>query len=171
MRLSILLSFALAMLGSAYPAIGQTSPTFAETSVATERVAEAYFSAYIARDWDVLGEHLADAGSFADPTAEPVFGKVAVSGRLATLIYFRENYASIKSMQFNRSRAIFSGTHAVFEGTLNWTMVLQSGKEVVTRDMPFVTILRLEGDKVVEHRDYADYHPFIVAHRLATAEK
>ncbi|TJY59924.1 nuclear transport factor 2 family protein [Sinimarinibacterium sp. CAU 1509] len=165
MRRSLMLSLALLTLGIWQSATGQTSPTFADMSAVTQRAAEAYFSAYIARDWDALAPHLADSGSFTDPTAEPVFGLVAVSGKIATLKYFRQNYAAIKAMQFNRTRAYFSGAHAVFEGTLDWTLTLDSGKDVETRGMPFVTILRLDGDQVVDHRDFADYQPFIEAYR------
>jgi len=169
MRRSLMFTLALLALGIGQAATGQTAPTFAQLSAVTQRAAEAYFSAYIARDWDALAPHLADSGSFTDPTAEPVFGPVAVSGKKATLKYFRENYAAIKSMQFNRTRAYFSGAHAVFEGTLDWTLTLDSGKDVETRGMPFVTMLRLDGDQVVDHRDFADYQPFIEAYRQVTA--
>jgi ketosteroid isomerase-like protein len=147
----------------------QPAQSFAATSAATQRNAEAYFAAYIARDWDKLALHLAEEGGFSDPTATPVFGKVEVAGKQATLKYFRENYAAIKAMRFNRTRAFFSGSHAVFEGTLDWTLGLQGGKEAVTVGMPFVTILRLDAGLVLEHRDFADYQPFIVAQRKAAS--
>jgi hypothetical protein len=50
----------------------------------------------------------------------------------------------------------------------DWTLGLQGGKEAVTVGMPFVTILRLDAGLVLEHRDFADYQPFIVAQRKAT---
>lgn len=162
------LLFLLVMSGW-LPAAAQPAQSFAAISAATEHVAEAYFSAYIARDWDTLAPHLAEAGGFADPTATAVFGKVEVHGKQATLRYFRENYAGIKHMRFNRSRAFFSGTHAVFEGTLDWTLSLPGGKDAVTVGMPFVTILRLEGGQVLEHRDFADYQSFIEARKRAIA--
>jgi ketosteroid isomerase-like protein len=157
------------MLGSAaLPAAAHTPEPFASTSATTARVAERYFEAYIARDWDRLAPLLAESGGFADPTAEPVFGKVEVTGKRATVEYFRANYAAIRHMQFNRTRAFFSGRHAVFEGTLDWTLALGGGKEAVTLAMPFVTILRIEDGLVVEHRDFADHQPFVAAHRRAT---
>jgi len=152
---------------AAPPAAAQKTEPLASTSAATARVAEKYFEAYIARDWDRLAPLLAEGGGFADPTAEPVFGKVEVTGKRATIDYFRTNYAAIRHMQFNPTRAFFSGRHAVFEGTLDWTLALGGGKEAVTLAMPFVTILRIEDGLVVEHRDFADYQPFVAAQRRA----
>lgn len=133
-------------------------------------LAERYFAAYIALDWDVLAPMLAEQGSFADLTAEPVFGEVKADGKAAMMKNFREGYAGISHMQFNRTRAFTSGGVAVFEGTLDWDYTLESGKVVVTREMPFVTILKLVDGKVIEHRDYADYQPFIDAYKKVTAQ-
>jgi ketosteroid isomerase-like protein len=168
LQLTTALVLAAALSGAGRYAVAQAPENFASLSAATARVAEAYFEAYVARDWERLAPLLAEAGGFTDPTAEPVFGKVEVSGKRATVDFFRQNYAAITHMQFNRTRAFFSGRHAVFEGTLDWTLTLAGGKEVATRAMPFVTILRLDGGLVVEHRDFADYHPFVAAHRRAS---
>lgn len=163
------LLLALAALTANPPVAAQPAQSFAAESAATQRTAEFYFAAYIARDWDKLSPYLAEEGGFADPTATPIFGKVGVSGKKSTLKYFRENYAAIKAMRFNQTRAFFSGAHAVFEGTLDWTLGLQGGKEAVTVGMPFVTILRVEAGQVIEHRDFADYQAFIVAQRKAAS--
>lgn len=78
-----------------------------------------------------------------------------------------EGYAAIKHMAFHQTRVFVSGEHAVFEGTLDWTLELSDGKQAVTRAMPFMSILRVVDGKVVEHRDYADYAPFLAAVRAA----
>jgi len=148
---------------------GSAQPSFEATAAATRAVAEPYFAAYIARDWATLEPLLAASGTFTDPTAEPVFGQVMNVGKAAVMKNFREGYAAIKSMRFNRTRAFVSGPVAVFEGTLDWTLALASGHDVVTQGMPFVTTLRVVDGQVVEHRDYADYHPFVEAHRKAKA--
>lgn len=168
MRPTISILFLSVILAcAAPPAAAQAPEPLAATSAATARVAEGYFEAYIARDWDRLAPLLAEGGGFADPTAEPLFGKVEVTGKRATIDFFRTNYAAIRHMQFNRKRAFFSGRHAVFEGTLDWTLDIGGGKEAITLDMPFVTILRIEDGLVVEHRDFADYQPFVAAQRRA----
>ncbi len=147
----------------------QGAAQFNAASAASEKVGEAYFSAYIARDWDRLEPLLAERGSFADPTAALVFGPVQNLGKATAMKNFRDGYAAITDMSFNRSRAFFSGHYAVFEGTLDWSLRLKSGKLVVTKAMPLVTVLRIEDGLVVEHRDLADYHPYVEAHRTTAS--
>jgi hypothetical protein len=86
-------------------------------------------------------------------------------GKPAVMKKFREGYAGIRHMRFAPIRTFVSGSHAVFEGTLDWTLALANGKEAVTAGMPFLTILRIEGGQVAEHRDFADYQPFVEAVR------
>lgn len=144
-------------------------PTFAQAREATRDVAEPYFEAYIARQWDRLAPLLAEQGSFEDPTAALIFGPVRQQGKAATLKNFREGYAAIRHMVFHPSRVFYAGEHAVFEGTLDWTLALASNQQAVTLGMPFVTVLRVVEGQVVEHRDYADYTPFLAAVKAARA--
>ncbi len=142
----------------------QGAPSYSDLSRATERVAESYFAAYIARDWDRLSPLLAESASFSDPTATGDSAPRSV-GKQATEKNFRENYAGITRMEFQRTRVFYSGHYAVFEGNLTWAVNGKDGKSILTEAMPLVTILRIEDEHVVEHRDYADYHPFIEARR------
>lgn len=151
------------------PVMSQDKPSFAQVSEATRAVAEKYFAAYIARDWDSLSPLLAEDGGFSDPTAALVFGAVEYKGRHATVKSFRENYAAIKHMEFTPSRVFFSGEHAIFEGTLDWALSVAGGKVADTKAMPFLTILRVVKGRVVEHRDFADYAPYLDALRKARA--
>lgn len=128
-----------------------------------QQIAQAYFNAYIARDWQTLEQYLDPNGSFADTTAKPVFGDVSVNGKAQTVAYFTKNYASIQEMSFTPSRQWVSGDVAVFEGVLNWQINLGENKIVTTEAMPFITILELKEGLVVRHRDYADYKPFLNA--------
>jgi ketosteroid isomerase-like protein len=153
----------------AHAAIAQQAPTFEQAASATQRVAEPYFAAYIARDWDRLAPLLAESGRFSDPTASSVFGAVRHEGKAAALKNFRDNYAPIVHMAFHRTRAFFSGQHAVFEGTLDWTLSLSAGKQAVTKAMPFVAIVQVVDGLVVDHQDFADYAPFLEAVRKARA--
>lgn len=160
-----LLAVALCLVAQA--AAAQQAKAFEEAAAATQRVAEPYFAAYIDRDWDRLEPLLAEAGSFTDPTATAVFGVVRHEGKAAAMKNFRESYAAITQMTFRRTRAFFSGQHAVFEGTLDWTLKLGPGKEAVTKDMPFITILHVVDGQMVNHQDFADYTPFLAAVRRA----
>ena len=139
----------------------QAKSSFTESSASTRVVAEKYFTAYIKRDWDTLEPLLAPEGSFIDLTAEPIFGKVENIGKEATIQNFRVNYSSITHMEFEKTRAFFSGKYGVFEGTLDWTIKVAEGQEIATKAMPFVAILKVENEQIVEHKDFADYAPFI----------
>lgn len=160
---------ALALTLVAAPVWAQGKPSFAEIGAKTQAVADRYFSAYVARDWDRLEPLLADNGGFSDPTASLVFGSVQAAGKAATLKNFREGYAAIRHMAFHPMRSFVSGEHAVFEGTLDWTLELKGGKQAVTQGMPFITVLRVVEGQVLEHRDFADYSPFLAAVRAARA--
>lgn len=152
---------------SAAPVRAQQGPAPSEVGTGTRAVADAYFNAYIARDWERLAPHLADAGGFSDPTAALVFGSVRFDGKVATLKNFREGYAAIQHMAFQPMRTFSFGEHAVYEGTLDWTLALGSGRQAVTKGMPFITVLRVVRGQVLEHRDYADYTPFLAALQAA----
>lgn len=149
----------------------ENPPSFEQVSAQTEQVGRAYFAAYIARDWDKLAPLVAENGSFADPTAAKIFGGVSHTGKDEVVSFFRAGYAGITEMSFQPQRELFSGDHAIFEGTLTWGFKLDDGLQVDTDAMPFVTILRVEDGLVAEHRDFADYGPFVKALRAARAAK
>lgn len=169
MKLQIIRLVVLGLALCAAQVWAQQGPSFGQASTATRTVADPYFKAYIARDWDRLEPLLADAGGFTDPTAALVFGSVKFEGKAATLKNFREGYAAIKHMAFHPMRAFVSGEHALYEGTLDWTLALRNGRQAVTRGMPFITILRVVEGRVLEHSDFADYTPFLAAMRAAQA--
>ena len=146
------------------------APSYDQASQATKNVADAYFKAYIARDWDRLEPLLSKTVGFVDPTAALVFGSVKVQGKAATMKKFRTGYAAIRHMEFHQIRAFHSGEYAVYEGTLDWTLELDNGKQAVTKGMPFVTVLRVVNGHVLEHRDLADYAPFLAAMRATRQE-
>lgn len=162
----IALSLALSLALPAAPVSAQERPSFDDTSVATQAVGQAYFDAYIARDWDALEPLLADNGSFLDGTAELVFGGALADGKPAMMTLFREGYEGITRMSLRPLRSIHAGHYSIFEGELDWAMMLSADREVASV-MPFITILRIENGQVVEHRDYADYAPFIAAARAS----
>lgn len=138
-------------------------PDYAAVSAATATVGSRYFAAYIEKRWDDLEALLADEARFSDPTATLVFGPVDHRGKAAMMKVFRENYGAI-SMRFSEARRIASADHMVFEGELSWTLRLPK-RDIETRNMPLVTIIRIADGKVVEHQDFADYHPFVAADR------
>lgn len=138
-------------------------PSLAAQTARMEPVAQAYFKAYIDRDWDRLEPLLDDAARFADPTADAVFGmSTARSGKATLMQFFRNNYAAIRAMRFKPGTAWASGEFAVFVGELDWTLALPNGRLVRTQ-MPLVTRLHIRNGRVLEHVDVADYRPFEAA--------
>lgn len=159
-------ALALPALLLAAPLAAQGTPgaRYLAASDSAREIGTRYREAYIALDWETIEGLLSENASFRDPTAELVFGGELVSGREAMMTKFRTGYAGLE-MSFVQDRAIFTGHFAIFEGKLTWSAPTQDGGRLVTRDAPFVLVLRVEGGKVVEHRDYADYHPYIAAVR------
>ena len=144
----------------------QERPDF-ETSTATAlSVGEEYIGAYIARDWDRLAPLMADDVTFQDTTAQHVFGGVKHEGKDPLLVFFRKGYSGISRMEFALDREFASSDNAIFEGTLDWDVDMGGGR-IVSTSMPFVVVLTVHDGKVVSHRDYADYRPFLTANEAS----
>ena len=135
---------------------------FSQATATSQEIGDRYFAAYIARNWDAIEPLIADNASFQDGTAELVFGGVLRQGKPAMMKLFREGYANVQYMRFERARSFYSSNYAIYEGTLDWALDMGDGQIVKTK-MPFTTILRIENGKVTKHRDYADYRPFTAA--------
>ncbi|WP_109808024.1 nuclear transport factor 2 family protein [Sphingosinithalassobacter portus] len=139
---------------------------YTAVSAATAPVADAYFDAYVSRNWDALEILLAEDASFQDPTATHIFGGVLSQGRQAMMQRFRMGYAGISHMEFVSNRRLYSGETAIYEGVLHWGLDLGDGT-LVDSATPMVILLTVENGKVVRHRDYVDYAPFVAAVRKA----
>lgn len=155
----LILTLALAGMPSHLQS-AQPKPNYIETTRATRPVAEAYFAAYMAKDWNTLGSHLAEQANFLDPSAQLVFPGALQQGKSAVLKFFREGYEGTV-LKFKPERVWFSGHYGLFEGKLDWTSEVAPGKTIHMKDVSFLVTLRVEDGKVVEHRDFADYHPFL----------
>ena len=148
------------------PAIAQERQSYSAVGEATAPVADAYFAAYTGRDWDALEPLLADEASFQDATATHVFGGVLSEGKPAMMERFRVGYEGITHMRFETERRLVSGNFAIYEGALDWGLDLGDGKSVDSVT-PMVIVIEVQDGKVVRHRDYVDYAPFIAAVRAA----
>jgi hypothetical protein len=92
-----------------------------------------------------------------------LFGGTRRDGKTESLKYLRQAFAGIEHMDARVSRRLFSADIAVFESSLDWTLVLRNGKRIQTHAMPFVVILKVRDGKVIQHQDIADYANFINA--------
>lgn len=141
-------------------------PDLDAVNAQTRAVAQRYFDAYVARDWDRLEPLLADNADFQDSTATLVFGGVRRDGKAAMMALFRQDYVGISKMEFRQTRALQFGHDALFEGELDWAVDMGGGR-IVASVMPFVSAIHVVDGKVVHHRDFADYRPFIAADRAS----
>lgn len=160
--LRTLLVLLLSFPATAALAEGNPAPTsFAKRTESNQQVADRYVSAYFDKRWDDLSAVSADSLDFQDPTALLVFGPPPErDSKEKVLELFRTGYAPLE-LKFDQLRAVYSGDHALYEGNLDWVYHLP--ERDVHSITPMVVILRLENGKVVEHRDYVDYRPFIEA--------
>lgn len=154
---------AVAITAAPIPASAQASK-YVEQSASTGTIGDAYLDAYIALDWDRLEPMLADSVSFQDRTAELLFPNLVKSGKGEVIKGFREGYTGLTKMIFHKTRSFHAGNMAVYEGNLEWGVKFPQGR-VVESLTPFIVILRVENGKVVEHRDYVDYQPFLEQER------
>lgn len=163
--IGIFLSFA----ALATPAGAASAMDYLKQGEDTAKVADAYIDAYIALDWDRLEPMVADNATFQDRTAEMLFTSLQKSGKAEIMKGFRENYAGLTKMIFHKTRTLHSGNYAIYEGDLEWGVKYPAGR-IVESTTPFIVILKVEDGKVVEHRDWVDYGPFLQA-ELATRPK
>ena len=161
---TIVTALAASLLGVPAIAQAQAGSAYAQASAATAPVADAYFAAYTSRDWDALEPLLAAEATFADPTATRVFGGVKSDGKAAIMERFRVGYAGLTHMRFATTRRLVSGDVVIYEGTLDWGLDLGDGTTVGSVT-PMVIVVTVADGKVVEHRDYVDYAPFLEAVR------
>ena len=147
-----------------------SSPTgFAKRTESNQQVADRYVAAYFDKRWDDLSAASGDALSFEDPTALLVFGPPPERDSKAKVLeLFRTGYAPLE-LKFDQLRAMYSGDHAFYEGNLDWVYHLP--ERDIHSITPMIVILRLENGKVVEHRDYVDYRPFIEAEIASRPKK
>ncbi|MEJ2459459.1 MAG: nuclear transport factor 2 family protein [Novosphingobium sp.] len=153
---------------AAQPLQARPQHRYEQTTEAAAPVADAYFAAYIARDWDKLETLLDDKASFQDESAELVFGGLLSNGKAAMMERFRKGYASLKHMAFKPLRKFHAGNIAVYEGDLDWGIDLGKGA-VVESVTPMVVILRVKDGRIIRHRDNIDYEPFLEKMRALRA--
>lgn len=160
----------LALLAFAVPASAATENRYTAETAATAPIADAYAAAYVALDWDRLEPLLADDASFLDPTATLVFGSVGTQGKVAVMKNFRSAYASLRKMSLTKRQVIHSGHFALYIGDLTWTVDMGDGRDV-SSVTPIVIVIEVKDGKVVSHRDYVDYAPFLAAERATRPAK
>jgi hypothetical protein len=131
----------------------------------TQILAETYLKSYINKDWNALEKLLGNDANFQDWTVQTISGApVHQKGKVDMLKLFREQYADL-SMKFEQQHAVFSTQHVSISGQLDLTMPVQ-GRQVRSV-LPMTIILSIQNGLVVQHIDYVDYRPFILAQQAS----
>ena len=132
----------------------------AETS---EDVGAKYFHAYLDQRHDVMERLYATEVSFQDPTAAYIGGPSSVyQGRDSVVVMMDRVFQAISHFTFDVEDAWFSNHHAVFMGTVRFTLVAAAAgtPEDVTFDHSAVFVITVVDGLVVAHRDFVDYSTF-----------
>jgi ketosteroid isomerase-like protein len=142
-----------------------TDPAFqAANTAAAKRVGERYLQAYLdQRHSDMLAMY-GPAPSFQDPTAA-VFGLESGAlyrGTEAIAAMLARAFQPISQFTFDFEDAWFSNRHAVFGGTIRYTLdgAALGTPTDVTFENSAVFVVTVQDGAVVAHRDYVDYSHF-----------
>ena len=131
----------------------------------TQLLAETYLKSYFNKDWNLLASKLADDASFQDWTVQTIAGAPANQvGKVNVLNFFREQYASL-TMHFEQQHAVFSTNHVSISGQLD--LVMPDRGRSIRSVLPMTIILSIKDGLVVQHTDYVDYRPFILAEQAS----
>ena len=121
--------------------------------------AEAYASAYSARDIDALSALLADEAIFEDPSNR-FEGKTAIQAGL-TEVFGRITSTGPDSREINKFR---SGSTFIYMAFADFNMMMSVGgapEQEFNFKVDFAMTLKVEKGKVIEHRDYVDTEAFL----------
>ena len=150
-----------------FSSFAQQNNKFEETTKNTEQICNKYILAYFNMQFDEMATYMHDDFSFQDPTASLLFGWQFVTPKDTALHFFKTNYSSLLDMKPKFVREFFSGEQAIYEMNLVFSFYANEKKDIISIEMPLVTVLSLKDNKVIEHRDYGDYREY----RRQLAEK
>lgn len=130
-------------------------------------LADSYIKAYFRKDWKELDSLLSDDASFEDPTVKSISSKAMLQkGKVNMLKNFQETYVDL-TMQFEQQHAVYSTHYVTVSGQLDLAILVQGRS--VRSVLPMTVILKIQDGLVVEHSDYVDYRPYILAMRANRA--
>lgn len=125
---------------------------------ATIAFASSYLSAYQALDLARLEAHYAESAVFNDPTSQRIpgiGGPFVWQGREKIMTGLREWKKSISSLRYDVDEVYEASGHVVFIGVVNPVVSGPSGTKHYRYRI--VSVITVDGGRVLEHRDYTDY--------------
>ncbi len=136
------------------PCGAQTLPRQSGDADTIER-AIAYLDDYERLDLSELSHHYSEQANFVDETSRVFPEPFIWTGRDAILAGIGHWKETVSRLDYRFTQVFESAGRVVFIGTVDSVSPGPGGD--MTLIFPVVTIVTLEGDQVVEHRDYADY--------------
>ncbi len=138
----------LLLLFSYSSIIAQNNP---DSKPAPYRISKNYIDAYWNRDIAAIKQFIADKTIFIDETATTAFGmKMPIVGS-NIVSSFTSSFSQIKNIKINDVKSFHSGEHSIFHYSTEYEINGKKKKNQV------ITIIRTKKNKVIEHREYADY--------------
>lgn len=143
---------------------GSMSDEIHANAKTSEDVGTKYFQAYLDQRHDVMEQLYAPEVSFQDPTAAYFGGPSSTlyQGRDSVVAMMDRVFQPISHFAFDVEDAWFSNHHAVFMGTVRFTLIAAANgtAEDVTFEHSAVFVITVVDGQVVAHRDFVDYSTF-----------
>ena len=130
-------------------------------------IADAYLEAYQAYDLDRLNEFYAPDAAFIDPTSLDMSNPFNWTGKDEIVGHLRQYLENVSSATFyyDIQRKYESSGRVVYNAVGSFTV--KTPQMEISGSAPIVTIITVNDGKVIEHRDYVDYHTL----KLNTVQK
>ena len=131
-------------------------------------VAQAFWQRLYARDWDAIADSFTDDAVYWDVPTGPA---TAAKGPKDIVARLQLGLADLAGYEHHQGVVVETGDTVVTEHREVWFW--DSGETV---SLPFVSVMRVEGDRIALWKDYWDYQTLMTAapaawhERLATAD-
>ncbi len=124
--------------------------------------ANAYVTAYINMEFDVLGTYYTDHSTFQDPTLALISADAAkaVKGKTAILAKLKRNFNGVTQPVYELKEAYTVGSYSIFVGVYSYVQNATAfgGPDVdIHFSLKSTTILEEVDGKIVAHTEYMDY--------------
>lgn len=130
----------------------------------SELIGNKYFHAYLDQQHDTMEQLYGYEVSFQDPTAAYFGGPSSAlyRGRDSVVAMMNRVFQPISRFAFDVEDAWFSNHHAVFMGTVRFTLRAAAAgtPEDLTLEHSAVFVVTVVDGRVVAHRDFVDYSTF-----------
>ncbi|MEQ8767661.1 MAG: nuclear transport factor 2 family protein [Planctomycetota bacterium] len=126
-------------------------------------LARRYLQAYSETRLKDMAALLTEDAIFQDPTAAAIGGGQTYRGAKAIHAALEQAFTHVKGFEITTTAEFFSNNHAVFIGDCRFEIPGELyGVDVpkIDFEQALIVVLKMEGDRIVDHRDYSDYSAY-----------